>query len=50
MLVINRLERKGHGYKVGNIKMIRVGSDLVEVHKRGDGRGKGEVLKYRLVK
>lgn len=51
MLVINKLEKKEHGYdyKVGNIKSIKITADFVEVLKRG-GTGRGEVLRYRRVK
>lgn len=45
MLVINHLERDGRKYKVGNIKVIRVGPEFIEVTKKNR-----EILKYRLDK
>ena len=45
MQVHNMLEKDGHGFKVANIKLIKVKPEIVEVHKKT-----GELLKYKRVK
>lgn len=44
MQVHNMLEREGHGYKSGNIRLVKIKPDFIEVFKKG-----GEVIKYKRV-
>lgn len=44
MQVHNMLEKQGRGYKAGNIKLVKIKSLIVEVHKRD-----GEVIRYRRI-
>jgi len=45
MQVHNMLERKGYSYKAGNIKLIKIKPEFVEIRKRD-----GEVLMYKRIK
>lgn len=45
MQVHNMLERQGHGYKVGNIKLIKVRPEYIDVYTRA-----GETIIYKRVR
>ena len=43
--VHNMLEKVGQSYKAGNIRVIKIKPEMIEVYKRG-----GELLKYKRMK